>query len=164
LESLLLQIGRIRINDFTRRNVEEHVQDLPKGVDGDTGEIERERGCDLVENNDMGLVAADGLINGLRQGVGMRSRSPSPERRSGKFQIRQKTARQARWTGYSKVMSLSEIVEELPRLSLRERRTLVRTLIDLEPDRDDLAMCDNLAAEAMELLDQMEANDADHRS
>jgi hypothetical protein len=25
-------------------------------------------------------------------------------------------------------------------------------------------MCDNLAAEAMELLDQMEANDADHRS
>jgi hypothetical protein len=57
-------------------------------------------------------------------------------------------------------MSLTEIVEELPRLSLHERRTLVRTIIDLEPDRDELEMCDHMADKAMQILDRMEAEDA----
>ena len=61
-------------------------------------------------------------------------------------------------------MSLAEIVDELPRLSLRERRTLVRKLIELEPERDELAMCDHLAAEAVQMLDQMESADADRCS
>lgn len=58
-----------------------------------------------------------------------------------------------------KEMSLSEIIEELPRLSLHERRALVRTLMDLEPGREDLRMCDHLADEAMQMLDRMEDED-----
>ncbi len=57
-------------------------------------------------------------------------------------------------------MSLSEIIEELPRLSLRERRALVRTLIDLEPGQEDLKTCDHLADEAIQMLDRMEEEDA----
>ena len=58
-------------------------------------------------------------------------------------------------------MSLNEIIEELPRLSLHERRSLVRKLIDLEPGREDLEKCDRLADEAMQMLDQMEVDCAE---
>jgi hypothetical protein len=57
-------------------------------------------------------------------------------------------------------MSVAEIMREIPRLSLAERRMLATKLLELEPDRETLEMCDHLADEAMQVLDQMEKDDA----
>ena len=57
-------------------------------------------------------------------------------------------------------MSVAEIMREIPRLSLAERRMLANKLLELEPDRETLEMCDHLADEAMQVLDQMEKDDA----
>lgn len=55
-------------------------------------------------------------------------------------------------------MSLDEIIEVLPKLSHGERRELSLRLLELEAD-DDLLVCSLAAAEAVSLLDQMEAED-----
>lgn len=57
-------------------------------------------------------------------------------------------------------MSVTEIMQEIPRLSLLERRMLTSKLLELEPGRDVLEQCDQLADEALQILDRMEEDDA----
>ncbi len=57
-------------------------------------------------------------------------------------------------------MSVTEIIQEIPRLSLAERRLLAAKIVELEPERETLEMCDHLAGEAMQVLDRMEDEDA----
>jgi hypothetical protein len=54
---------------------------------------------------------------------------------------------------------MTEILEELPRLSHEERRELTRQLIALEPEPEDLAMCDAAARSGFAMLEEMEAED-----
>lgn len=55
-------------------------------------------------------------------------------------------------------MSLAEMIEGLPSLTLAERRELCRQAIALEPDTGELAFCDALTLEAMQELDRLEEN------
>jgi hypothetical protein len=57
-------------------------------------------------------------------------------------------------------MSVTEILEELPRLSLHERRELCTRIQELESERDALDLCDTLSLEAMQVLDRREEEDA----
>ena len=57
-------------------------------------------------------------------------------------------------------MSVAEIMQEIPRLSLAERRMLTNKLLELEPERGAIEACDHLADEALQILDQMEDEDA----
>jgi hypothetical protein len=57
-------------------------------------------------------------------------------------------------------MGVAEIMQELPKLSLPERRMLTIKLLELEPGRETLELCDQLADEALQVLDQMEKDDA----
>jgi hypothetical protein len=52
-------------------------------------------------------------------------------------------------------MSLSEIIDELPRLSHQERRELCRRVIDLESEHDDMMLCDHIAREGFAMLDRI---------
>ena len=56
-------------------------------------------------------------------------------------------------------MSVAEIIQEIPRLSLPERRLLAIKLTELEPGRDILEACDQLADQALQVLDRMEEED-----
>jgi hypothetical protein len=53
-------------------------------------------------------------------------------------------------------MSLSEFIDELPRLSHQERRELCRRVIDLESEHEDMMLCDHIAREGFAMLDRME--------
>ena len=57
-------------------------------------------------------------------------------------------------------MSMTEIIEELPRLTLAERRALCTRIQELEPEQETLDLCDSLALDAVQMLDRMEAEDA----
>ena len=57
-------------------------------------------------------------------------------------------------------MSVSQIIKELPRLSITERRKLANRLQELEPESDVLDLCDALSLDAVSVLDQMEVEDA----
>jgi hypothetical protein len=57
-------------------------------------------------------------------------------------------------------MSVAEIMQEIPRLSLAERRMLATKLLELEPDHEAADMCDRLTIEALQILDRMEGDDA----
>jgi len=59
-------------------------------------------------------------------------------------------------------MSMTEILEELPKLTHQQRRELCQHIIALEAEQSDLALCDQNAAEGFSQLDQMEAEDAGH--
>jgi hypothetical protein len=56
-------------------------------------------------------------------------------------------------------MSKAEIISEIPKLSHRERREIMRVLFELEEDAETLAECDRLALERFQMLDAMEAQD-----
>jgi hypothetical protein len=56
-------------------------------------------------------------------------------------------------------MSKAEIMAELPRLSLRERREIVERILELEPEAALLADCDRRADERFLMLDAMEAEE-----
>ena len=56
-------------------------------------------------------------------------------------------------------MSVSQIIKELPRLSITERRKLANRLQELEPESDVLDLCDALSLDAVSVLDQMEVED-----
>lgn len=60
---------------------------------------------------------------------------------------------------YPASMSLTEIIEELPRLSHQERRELCRRVIDLESEHEDMMLCDHIAREGFAMLDRMEAEE-----
>jgi len=53
-------------------------------------------------------------------------------------------------------MSASEIIAELPKLSLADRRRLAGAIFDLEADADLLRDCDRRAGERFAMLDDME--------
>ena len=59
-------------------------------------------------------------------------------------------------------MSISEIIEELPKLSHSQRRELCQRIIDLEQEKADIEICDQTAAAAFSGLDQLEAGDRGH--
>ena len=54
-------------------------------------------------------------------------------------------------------MSASEIIAELPKLSLADRRRLAGAIFDLEADAELLRDCDKRADERFAALDTMEA-------
>ena len=54
-------------------------------------------------------------------------------------------------------MSFIEILDEIPKLSLRERRELFLQVLSLEPEEGDLSICDHIASEGFSILDEMEA-------
>ena len=55
-------------------------------------------------------------------------------------------------------MSAAEIIAELPRMSLPERREIARRLLDLEKDADVLRAADETADQGFQILDQMEGD------
>jgi hypothetical protein len=54
-------------------------------------------------------------------------------------------------------MSASEIIAELPKLSLADRRRLAGAIFDLEADTELLRDCDKRADEHFAMLDDLEA-------
>jgi hypothetical protein len=54
-------------------------------------------------------------------------------------------------------MSFSEILEEIPKLSLIERREIFLQVLSLEPEEEDLAICDHTASAGFAMLDLMES-------
>ena len=57
-------------------------------------------------------------------------------------------------------MSASEIIAELPKLSLAERRRVAGAIFDLEAEADLLRDCDRRADEHFAMLDAMQAEEA----
>ena len=55
-------------------------------------------------------------------------------------------------------MSAAEIMAELPRMSVRERREIARRLLELEADTDALRTADETADQGFQILDQMEGD------
>ena len=55
-------------------------------------------------------------------------------------------------------MSAAEIMAELPRMTVRERREIARRLFDLEADTEALRTADETADQAFQILDQMEGD------
>lgn len=55
-------------------------------------------------------------------------------------------------------MSAAEIMAELPRMSVRERRATARCLLELEADADALRTADETADQGFQILDQMEGD------
>ena len=53
-------------------------------------------------------------------------------------------------------MSFSEILQEIPKLSLVERREIFLQVLSLEPEEEDLAICDHAASEGFAMLDLLE--------
>ncbi len=58
------------------------------------------------------------------------------------------------------IVSASEIIAELPKLSHVERRRLTAALFDLEEEADLLRDCDRRADERFCMLEKMEEEDA----
>jgi len=59
-------------------------------------------------------------------------------------------------------MSFAEILEQVPKLTHSERRELFLQVMSLEPESEDVALCDSTAREGFALLDEMEAADDRH--
>ena len=57
------------------------------------------------------------------------------------------------------LMSMTDIIKELPKLTHQQRRELCQRIIALEAEEADLIMCDQITAEGFSQLDQMEAED-----
>jgi len=55
-------------------------------------------------------------------------------------------------------MSAAEIMAELSRMTVRERREIARRLFDLEADAEALRTADETADQAFQILDQMEGD------
>jgi len=56
-------------------------------------------------------------------------------------------------------VSQAEIISEIPKLSHKARREIMRHIIEAEEDAATLAECDRLALERFQMLDAMEAED-----
>ena len=57
-------------------------------------------------------------------------------------------------------MSAAEIIAELSRMSVRERREIAQRLLELEADAEALRMADEVADQGFQILDQMEDDGA----
>ncbi len=62
--------------------------------------------------------------------------------------------------GYIYVMSATEIINELPKLSEEERRAVREKLLELAMENEDINLCNQSASEAALMLDHMEEEDA----
>lgn len=56
-------------------------------------------------------------------------------------------------------MSKAEILLEIPKLSHKERREIMRLIVEMEQDAETLADCDRRALERFQMLDAMETED-----
>ena len=56
-------------------------------------------------------------------------------------------------------MSFAQILEVLPKLTAPERREIFLQVLSLEPETDDLAICDHVAMEGFAMLVKMESAD-----
>ena len=56
-------------------------------------------------------------------------------------------------------VSATEIIQELPKLSPAERRTVRRVLSDLAVKQEDVQLCNQVATEAAMMFDRMEEED-----
>lgn len=56
-------------------------------------------------------------------------------------------------------MSVAQIIDELPKLTAPDRLAVRRKLMELADESDEIALCDAMALEGAQLLDQMEAED-----
>ena len=54
-------------------------------------------------------------------------------------------------------MSATEIINDLPKLTEAELRTIRRKLVELGAENADVALCDEAAIEGAMMLDQMES-------
>ena len=61
-------------------------------------------------------------------------------------------------------MSVAEIIEELPKLTDSERRTIRQILLEIANQDEDVALCNQAALEGAIMFDRMEDNDARPRS
>ena len=64
-------------------------------------------------------------------------------------------------SGNVRRMSMAEIINELPKLTHRQRRELCQKIIELEAESADIALSDETARQGFAMLDEMEARDAD---
>ncbi len=60
-------------------------------------------------------------------------------------------------------VSATEIIQELPKLSPAERRTVRRVLSDLAAKEEDVQLCNQVATEAAMMFDRMEEEDVWHQ-
>ncbi len=60
-------------------------------------------------------------------------------------------------------VSATEIIQELPKLSPAERRTVRRVLSDLAAKEEDVQLCNQVATEAAMMFDRMEEEDTRHK-
>jgi len=60
-------------------------------------------------------------------------------------------------------MSAMEIINELPKLTESELRTVRRRLLELAAHNEDVAFCNQAALEGAALLDRMEEDDANRQ-
>jgi hypothetical protein len=54
------------------------------------------------------------------------------------------------------MMTKSEIISAIPKLSHDERREIIRVILEAEIDTETLRECDRLALERFQMLDAME--------
>jgi hypothetical protein len=57
-------------------------------------------------------------------------------------------------------MSAAEIIQEIPKLSLAELRYLAARIVEMEPGRETLKKCDQLATQTTRLLGRLEERNA----
>lgn len=55
-------------------------------------------------------------------------------------------------------MSAAEIIAELPKMSVPERREIARRLLELEADAGALRTADEIADQGFQILDQLEGD------
>jgi len=56
-------------------------------------------------------------------------------------------------------MGIAEILQELPLLMPEERRKILRRVMELEREQQELAMCDDSARSGFEMLEELESED-----
>jgi hypothetical protein len=66
------------------------------------------------------------------------------------------------WAGerYDYVMSATEIISELPKLTELDRRAIRQMLLEIASRHEDIAACNEAATEGAMMFDRMEEEDA----
>jgi hypothetical protein len=60
-------------------------------------------------------------------------------------------------------VSATEIINELPKLTEAELKSVRRRLLEIAAQNEDVALCDHAAQEGAAMLDRMEEEDARHQ-
>ena len=61
---------------------------------------------------------------------------------------------------YDNVMSATEIISELPKLTESDRRAIRQMLLEIANRHEDVAACNQAATEGAKMFDRMEEEDA----